>query len=82
MNEFVLLLKGRTVWTKIIRNQTAVDYLFNADAFDFNYQFENRFAQPIQLYPVRFFRFSVIVISNCRVMNWLLAVFIVQQIKI
>jgi hypothetical protein len=43
---------GRSVWTKIIRNQTAVDYLFNGDAYDFNYQFANRLPQPIKLYPV------------------------------
>lgn len=52
-------LQGRSVWTKIIRNRTAVDYLFNSDAFDFNYQFENRLVKPIQLYPVRFSFVSV-----------------------
>ncbi|CAF0955087.1 unnamed protein product [Adineta ricciae] len=44
-------LQGRTVWTKIIRNGTAVDYLFNGDAYDFNYQFENRLPKPVKLYP-------------------------------
>ena len=54
MNLFVCF-QGRSVWTKIIRNQTAVDYLFNGDAFDFNYQFSNKFAKTIQLYPVGLF---------------------------
>jgi len=36
---------------KIIRNKTAVDYLFNDEAYDFNYQFENTLPKPIQLYP-------------------------------
>jgi len=45
-------LKGHSVWTKIIRNKTAVDYLFNGDAYSFNYQFENTLPKPIQLYPV------------------------------
>jgi len=44
-------LQGRTVWTKIIRNGTAVEYLFNGEAYDFNYQFENRLPEPIKLYP-------------------------------
>ena len=44
--------KGRSVWTKIIRNETAVDYLFNGEAYDFNYQFQNALLKPIQLYPV------------------------------
>lgn len=41
------------MWTKLIRNNTATQYLFNADAFNFNYQFANRLPQPIKLYPVR-----------------------------
>jgi hypothetical protein len=45
-------LKGHSVWTKIIRNQKAVGYLFNAESYDFNYQFANTFSKPIQLYPV------------------------------
>jgi hypothetical protein len=40
------------MWTKIIRNQTAVEYLFNAEAYQFNYQFENRLPKRIKLYPV------------------------------
>ncbi|CAF3360260.1 unnamed protein product [Rotaria socialis] len=44
-------LQGRTVWTKIVRNNKAVQYLFNADAYTFNYQFQNRLPQPITLYP-------------------------------
>ncbi|CAF2458331.1 unnamed protein product [Rotaria sp. Silwood2] len=44
-------LQGKSVWTKLIRNDTAVQYLFNADAFDFNYQFHNRLPKPIKLYP-------------------------------
>jgi hypothetical protein len=48
-------MKGRSVSTKIIRNKTAVEYLFNGDAYDFNYQFENRLPKPIQLFPVEIF---------------------------
>ena len=44
---------GVSVWTKLIRNNTAVQYLFNAEAYDFNYQFENRLPKPIKIYPVR-----------------------------
>ncbi|CAF1585953.1 unnamed protein product [Rotaria sp. Silwood1] len=44
-------LQGRSVWTKIIRNKKAVQYLFNGDAYTFNYQFQNRLPQPITLYP-------------------------------
>ncbi|CAF4119878.1 unnamed protein product, partial [Rotaria sordida] len=40
-----------SLWTKLIRNKTAVEYLFNAESYHFNYQFENRLAKPIQLYP-------------------------------
>jgi hypothetical protein len=40
------------MWTKIIRNKTAVEYLFNAESYQFNYQFENRLPKRIQLYPV------------------------------
>ncbi|CAF5211345.1 unnamed protein product, partial [Rotaria magnacalcarata] len=40
----------RTVWTKIIRNNTAVDYLFDAEAYDFNYQYENRLPNRVKLY--------------------------------
>ncbi|CAF4772742.1 unnamed protein product [Rotaria sp. Silwood1] len=45
-------LQGRSVWTKLIRNGTAVQYLFNTEAFDFNYQFEHKLPKRIQLYPV------------------------------
>ncbi|CAF0896092.1 unnamed protein product [Adineta ricciae] len=44
-------LQGQSVWTKLIRNRTAVQYLFNSEAYDFNYQFHNRFPKPIQIYP-------------------------------
>ncbi|UJR07225.1 hypothetical protein I4U23_011513 [Adineta vaga] len=44
-------LQGKTVWTKIIRNGVAEKYLFNGDAFDFNYQFNNLLSKPIKLYP-------------------------------
>ncbi|CAF4012623.1 unnamed protein product [Adineta steineri] len=44
-------LQGVSVWTKLIRNNTAVQYLFNAEAYDFNYQFENRLSEPIKIYP-------------------------------
>ncbi|CAF5011802.1 unnamed protein product, partial [Rotaria socialis] len=46
----MLFFLGRTVWTKIIRNNTAVDYLFNAEAYDFNYQYENRLPNRVKLY--------------------------------
>ena len=46
---------GTQVWTKLIRNGTAIDYLFNAEAYDFNYQMNYRLAKPIQIYPVKFF---------------------------
>ncbi|CAF0775985.1 unnamed protein product [Adineta ricciae] len=44
-------LQGSSTWTKIIRNNTAVQYLFNAESYDFNYQFQNRLPKPIKLYP-------------------------------
>jgi hypothetical protein len=44
---------GASLWTKLIRNNTAVQYMFNAERYDFNYQFDNRLAEPIKLYPVR-----------------------------
>ncbi len=44
---------GKSVWTKIIRNKTAVQYLFDAESYNFNYQFENKLPEPIQLYPVK-----------------------------
>ncbi|CAF1351864.1 unnamed protein product [Rotaria sordida] len=44
-------LSGRSIWTKIIRNKKAVQYLFNGESFDFHYQFQNRFIEPIKLYP-------------------------------
>jgi hypothetical protein len=77
----IISLKGRSVWTKIIRNQTAVDYLFNGEAYDFNFQFENTLPKPIKLYPVRIVSVLSHFISDYRVMNWLLDVFIAQQIK-
>lgn len=46
-------LQGQSVWTKVIRNNTAVEYLFNADEFDFNYQYNDLLPKRIQLYPVR-----------------------------
>ncbi len=71
---------GTTVWTKLIRNQTAVQYLFDADAFDFNYQFNNRLPERIQLYPVKNFRIHII-FSICnnlsRVTSLLVDVFII-----
>ncbi len=42
------------MWTKLIRNKTAINYLFNAESYDFNYQFENRLPKRIQIYPVKF----------------------------
>jgi len=43
-------LQGKSVWTKLIRNNTAVQYLFNGESYNFNYQFENRLPKPIKLY--------------------------------
>ncbi|CAF4552760.1 unnamed protein product [Rotaria sp. Silwood1] len=40
-----------SLWAKLIRNKTAVEYLFNAESYNFNYQFENRLTKRIQLYP-------------------------------
>ncbi|UJR17775.1 hypothetical protein I4U23_004673 [Adineta vaga] len=44
-------LQGYSVWTKLIRNNTAIQYLFNAEAFDFNHQFANQLPKPIKVYP-------------------------------
>jgi len=41
------------MWTKIIRNKIAVEYLFNAESYSFNYQFENRLPKRIKIYPVK-----------------------------
>ncbi len=43
---------GLSVWTKLIRNKTAIEYIFNAESYNFNYQFENRLTKRIQIYPV------------------------------
>ena len=43
---------GRSVWTKLIRNQTVVQYLENVESYNFSYQFNNKLPEPIQLYPV------------------------------
>ncbi|CAF0926306.1 unnamed protein product [Rotaria sp. Silwood1] len=45
-------LHGVSLWAKLIRNKTVVEYLFNAESYNFNYQFENRLTKRIQLYPV------------------------------
>ncbi len=55
-------LQGRTVWTKVIRNQRAVQYLFNAESFNFNYQFENLLPKPVKVYKVRKISFHLIII--------------------
>ncbi|CAF1205461.1 unnamed protein product [Rotaria magnacalcarata] len=44
-------LQGYSVWTKLIRNNTAVQYLFNAESFNFNYQFANQLPKTIKIYP-------------------------------
>jgi len=49
--EFLFI--GHTVWSKLIRNNTAVKYIFDADAFDFNYQYSNLLPERIQLFPVK-----------------------------
>ncbi|CAF1034776.1 unnamed protein product [Rotaria sordida] len=41
---------GKSVWTKLIRKDTAVQYLFNAESYNFNYQFLNNLPKPIKLY--------------------------------
>ncbi|CAF4721008.1 unnamed protein product, partial [Rotaria sp. Silwood1] len=43
-------MPGRRVWTKLIRNKTAVQYLPDRGAFEFHYQYEYRLPQPIKLY--------------------------------
>lgn len=45
-------IQGKSVWTKLLRNGKAIDYLFNAESFDFNYQFENRLTKSIRLFQV------------------------------
>ncbi|CAF1097141.1 unnamed protein product [Adineta steineri] len=57
-------LQGSSVWMKIIRDKKAVDYLFNAESYDFNYQFENRFPKPVQLYPVKFLISALLFFSH------------------
>ncbi|CAF2155006.1 unnamed protein product [Rotaria magnacalcarata] len=44
-------LQRISVWTKIIRNNAAMQYLFNSEKYDFNYQYENRLLKSIKLYP-------------------------------
>ncbi|CAF2811795.1 unnamed protein product, partial [Rotaria sp. Silwood2] len=44
-------LQDLSIWTKLIRNKKVVESLFNAEAYDFNYQFDNHLPKPIQLYP-------------------------------
>lgn len=53
-------ISGISVWTKLIRNNKVVQYLFNAEAFDFNYQFENRLPKPIKIFPVDTIRMQII----------------------
>jgi hypothetical protein len=53
-------MTGQSIWTKIIRNKTAVQYLYDAASYNFNYQFENKLPEPIKLYPVKKFFFSKI----------------------
>lgn len=51
------------MWTKLIRNKKAVEYLFNAESYHFNYQFENRLTNRIKIYPVIIdFYFKLIII--------------------
>ncbi|CAM2728522.1 unnamed protein product [Rotaria socialis] len=42
---------GVSLSTKLIRNNTAVRYMFNGEMYDFNYQFDHRLPEPIKLYP-------------------------------
>ncbi|CAF4000838.1 unnamed protein product [Rotaria sordida] len=44
-------LQGISVWTKLIRNNTAIQYLFNSEKYDFNYQFQSQLPKSIKLYP-------------------------------
>ena len=50
---FCLFFSGKSVWTKLIRNKTAVGYLFNAESYNFNYQFQNNLPELLKLYPVK-----------------------------
>ncbi|UJR06551.1 hypothetical protein I4U23_010834 [Adineta vaga] len=43
-------LQGLSIRTKLIRNKTVVQDLFNAESYDFNYQFVNRLPKPVKLY--------------------------------
>ena len=64
---------GRSIWTKIIRNKKAVQYVFNAESYDFNYQFDNKLPEPIKLFPVgSSVRIAsvLMMILDCRAMNW------------
>ena len=64
------------VWTKLIRNHTAIQYLFNAATYDFNYQYHNRLPSRIQIYPVKIFSFIPLFHLSSRVMNLRQDVFI------
>ena len=57
----LLLYIGVSMWTKIIRNGKAIEYLFNAESYQFNYQFENRLPKTIKIYPVNIQEFSSII---------------------
>ena len=47
-------LAGRSVRTKLVRNNEVVKYLFDNPKYDFNYQFNNDI-EPIKLNKVRNF---------------------------
>jgi hypothetical protein len=73
---------GYSVWTKLIRNNTAVQYLFNADAFNFNYQFANRLPKPIKIYPVRNKTANIHqILSIFRETHLLLAVYTIHETR-
>ena len=47
-------LKGREIYTSIIRDGKEVDFLANNTYFDFNYQYYNFLRNPVKLKQVSF----------------------------
>ncbi|CAF0842897.1 unnamed protein product [Didymodactylos carnosus] len=44
-------LQGTSVWTKIIRHHHVKQYLFNAEVYSFNHQYQYRLLKQTRLYP-------------------------------
>ena len=40
------------MWTKVIRNQTAVQYLFDVESHNPHHQFQHQLLQPVKVYAV------------------------------